>query len=775
MTNKLIFTDGAMKSGNLLMSDDPSVWNFMTNAPQSDIDTLYARVSAAFRAFNLKANTVGNMPFALYKLTVKDKTGRVKATGNEEIDDSADGDEFDSSATWENKVGFLHNPSELLRLDTLSYMVSNAIYNLQTTDKLAYKPRGLVNAIPYSFKPWLTADNTQLQFIERTAGTRIERYGPDGKQIAGVTKARLIYMWRLDHTTELLPSPNTEALAIMNAAGEVFFADLWIKHFYARGGVKPTLIAMKGMIDNTAKEEKEKSWDAWLRGLGKFFGRTARIYNAESIDAKPIGSGVDDIKDNKVYEQAIANIAMGTGMPLSLLMANSANYATAKEEKATWFESDIIPFCNWLAYEYNRQVFNPIGLRLEFHPETLDPQQEDETERAGAMLAYMNVIEKCPTYEVFIGMASTMGLELSDKLTEALEVYYQDKAKKAEEIQLQMQNAGVVVGPDGKPIPQKPDPNAKPGDKPKPAAFAQDDNEDPEEDKPAEKPAKKPVPPAKSEMKANETSAMIALRIPNVIRDDIKRKYPFVDAETLNELHITLVYLGDNRTIDKMDVMRAVSDFGMYQSPIKGTLQGLARFINGQEVDPLVVTFDSHQMPGVYNTLCNVLDNYHVPFHKDHGFIPHMTLAYIPSDADMPIDTIEPIEINFSEVYYVDGNVWLPVELTGYDNKAKPAKWQPSINELEELRIWRKAAVQKWKRGESLDFEYIPHKGGLPDRVTDTIKTQLIRPQEWTEETLKAVFDVEYNEPEVKADNSDLRYLADAMNNLARVKIPVST
>lgn len=413
MQNKFILTDG-QKAVNLLQSDDPSVWTYFSGAPRSDNDVLYAQVAAAFRAYNLKANTVGNMPFTLNDL----KTGEV----------------YDESSSWENKVGFLPNPSELLRLDTLSYMATNTIYNLRTSDVLGYKTKGLYHAVAYTFYPWINPATTQLDYIERWIGAQREIYQPDDK--------RLVRMWRLDHTTEVLPSPNTEARAIMNAAGEVYYADAWIKHFYERGGVAPTVIAMKGAVAPAKKEEEEKSWKNWILGLGaRFRWNPTRVVNADVLEVKQFGSSVTDLKNMEVYQQAIANIAMGTGMPLSLLLANSANYATAQIEKATWYDSDIIPFCNWLAYGYNEQVFMPLGYYLEFHPETLDPEQEDETQRAQAFSIYGDAFGKYPTYDLWKGMADTLGLEISDSLDKAAQSYYADRKQRAAAVAAQTQQS----------------------------------------------------------------------------------------------------------------------------------------------------------------------------------------------------------------------------------------------------------------------------------------------------------------------------------------------
>lgn len=405
---KTIITDGA-KSLNLLDTDDPSVWTFFGGMPQSSQNELYARVAAAFRAYNLKANTVGNMPFTLYK-------------GDEE---------YDTSATWENKVGFMPNPSDLFRLNTLSYIATNTWYNLRTTDVLGYKTKNLLHAVSTTFTPYVNPNNGQLERIVRITNGKPEEYTPDDK--------RLVRMWRLDHTTELLPSPNTEAKAIMNAAGEIYYADLWIKHFYERGGIAPTVIAMKGMVAPDKKNAEEQSWGDWLRGLGKYLSKPARVFNADALDVKQFGSAVTDLKNNDVYNRAIANIAMGTGMPLSLLLANSANRATAQEESATWYENDIIPFCNWMAYGYNEQVFKPMGLRLEFTPESMDDTQEEKL----SPKEMIDVISSAPTAEICLETFNTLGIEVTDKLKLAIEKWF--AKKEAEPVVVNTQPAQPVT------------------------------------------------------------------------------------------------------------------------------------------------------------------------------------------------------------------------------------------------------------------------------------------------------------------------------------------
>jgi len=164
---------------------------------------------------------------------------------------------------------------------------------------------------------------------------------------------------------------------------------------------------------------------------------------------------------------------------------------------------------------------------------------------------------------------------------------------------------------------------------------------------------------------ADENSVMIAFRISDVLRDELQEKYPFMSDETKDELHITLAYLGDARTLDLRKVGFALAYFMEIAEPIKTTLQGIARFVSGNDEDPIVITVDSPDFPEFRQKLTQALDRFKIPYHKEHGFIPHMTLAYIPKDDKMPVDTVEQLEMNFSDVYLVVGSEWKKFELDG--------------------------------------------------------------------------------------------------------------
>lgn len=714
MSQKLIYTDGleAKTINPWDIEDRPEAWSFISRASQAELDAMFYKVAASFRAVNKRAVAAAAVPFSI----MKGKTV------------------YDDSAKWENKVGFMPRPRDLVKRISLSLTFTNKAYLLRGKN-IAGVDKNLNFLVPTTIREVVSPVTGLLDYYERTINGRPVKYLPNDLS--------LVHIWQLDHTTELLPSDNTAIKAIFNSTGSIYFADLFIRNFYQRGGVKPTILSLKGAVFKETKEEVERAWDRFVRNISKF---SAKIFNADQMDIKPFGAGVDDLKNNEVYRQAIENIAMGIGMPASHLLSDWDSYATAQVDYMMWMRDDIFPLCEAIAEDLNDQVFTPLGLKMVHNTETTDTETEDEVARADAIEKYLDIILKAPSYEIFEAIMINNGAEISPVLEKAGKQYFANKETAAKETAAQM-SAAPAPAPQPAPI----------------SAPAPDQIPEP------------PQPPEPPAAKDYETSAMIALRIPDTIRAELAARYDFIDAETLNNLHITLIFLGDNRTLDRLDIMRAISELGDFQAPIKGRLQGLVRFVSRGDLDPISITFDSPQMPRLFIYLAASLDQYHIPYHRDHGFIPHLTLAYIPAGDDLPLETIEPIEINFGELYYVDGNIWYPIELLGSENKTRSQaapRWAPSIDQLQELRIYRKAALQRYKRGDPLDFEYLPHYGGLPDHVIAQVKTGLERAS--SEEEIKAIFDLDLDPatqtPAPAYKTGELADLAAALRELAAMK-----
>ncbi len=101
--------------------------------------------------------------------------------------------------------------------------------------------------------------------------------------------------------------------------------------------------------------------------------------------------------------------------------------------------------------------------------------------------------------------------------------------------------------------------------------------------------------------------------------------------------HVTLLYLADDvATIagSKNDIVAAITECAKCYSPLQGTINGYGRFSESEGQYPLFLNYDSPQLADLRAELCEEVDEYIEE--SDHGFTPHITVAYLPAAMPMP-------------------------------------------------------------------------------------------------------------------------------------------
>lgn len=128
------------------------------------------------------------------------------------------------------------------------------------------------------------------------------------------------------------------------------------------------------------------------------------------------------------------------------------------------------------------------------------------------------------------------------------------------------------------------------------------------------------------------------------------------DGEPIEDLHLTLVALGKMGEVDftKDEVLQALDTFCNGRSPISGVVNGHGVFENDDEV-AYWATFDSPELPGFREELVNALSQASIPIAMDHGFTPHITLAYAETDEE----NNEREEIELGEIFIQFNDVYL--------------------------------------------------------------------------------------------------------------------
>ncbi len=166
------------------------------------------------------------------------------------------------------------------------------------------------------------------------------------------------------------------------------------------------------------------------------------------------------------------------------------------------------------------------------------------------------------------------------------------------------------------------------------------------------------------------------------------------------DLHCTIVYTGRVDAVDEAALRAAVEDL-LGRDPIEATINGVARFAGaGDDPDALVLLVDSPALEVLRRDALTALAEHGVDPPLSHGFTAHITVAYIPADADAPLTRIDPTPATFTTLAMKWGDERTEYPLAGVSpaeaaRRAYAAGWAASGGPLtERVRAGAVAAVE---------------------------------------------------------------------------------
>jgi hypothetical protein len=114
--------------------------------------------------------------------------------------------------------------------------------------------------------------------------------------------------------------------------------------------------------------------------------------------------------------------------------------------------------------------------------------------------------------------------------------------------------------------------------------------------------------------------------------------------EPAEQLHLTLCYLGDSTeaplATNKPRLIEAIQEWaeGRFLHPLQGTINGLGRFFHAEEdsTNAVYVSPDVQGLPELRQSLVEWVERSGFDYAQNHGFTPHITVAYVPESAPTP-------------------------------------------------------------------------------------------------------------------------------------------
>ncbi len=162
--------------------------------------------------------------------------------------------------------------------------------------------------------------------------------------------------------------------------------------------------------------------------------------------------------------------------------------------------------------------------------------------------------------------------------------------------------------------------------------------------------------------------AMVALMLSPDQQQQIRDAAGIADAEAD---HVTLAYLAPDAAdllSAKNSILRGLVNVACCTPPLNGEIGGVARFAaseSSDNQDVIVALYDSPDLPDLYAGVIECLEMCGVAPASDHGFTPHITLAYLAPDAPTPIETLPRLPLPIAALTIVWGGERIDLPLTG--------------------------------------------------------------------------------------------------------------
>lgn len=199
------------------------------------------------------------------------------------------------------------------------------------------------------------------------------------------------------------------------------------------------------------------------------------------------------------------------------------------------------------------------------------------------------------------------------------------------------------------------------------------------------------------------------------------------------DMHLTLFYSGQTEEMPVAEdvAMRNLAEFSNHMPIVRATINGVARWvIPGSDQHAIVAMVDSSYLADWRRSLVYWMED-SIPIARNHGFVPHITLAYVPGDAEVVLPPPQAMEVVFDAVALSWGERTTLFRLQGEDRLVTESKAQNGVMKF------IKNLAQKLKVNLFQDKTEVPQE---MDKKTQLI-SQIMANQgcNCTEESLKAL------------------------------------
>jgi hypothetical protein len=379
-------------------------WSILSGNDKERPDTeIYyaARVPIVFRGMQIRSDAVASIPFDLVNINT--------------------GDIIDTSDDWENNIGFIDDPHLLFWLIEAAWVISGRSYCYRSSNNA-----GIVKVFRPLAPATITYNLNKNEFTRKVSLTgnvtedKIFQTALDDKGRWNPGEA-IIPLWMPDPDVEKGPPLKFPGKAALHAMGVLFNMDDASNGFFKRGMLHTYAFSVPPGTQQADKEAFEDKVRNVLTGV-KNAWRTIFL-NVKDVQPIDLGGGLEELANIPLTKEKREDVSIALGIPMSILFSEAAaglgGKGVVNADDKRLIEITALPDWKKIAYQLNKQLFIPMGYRLVEHHEKMSVFQENESERATALTAYVNAFNTDPKLANIL--AKLVGLKIPEELQAELD------------------------------------------------------------------------------------------------------------------------------------------------------------------------------------------------------------------------------------------------------------------------------------------------------------------------------------------------------------------
>lgn len=327
-----------------------------TKKTKATIQTLFHEQGWFWRAVDLRAKSIQNLPWHITRVGSEDPVW--------DCDDPGIPDE----------LAFAKDLPRLLYLWEACLVTVQKAYTLKESEGRGVD--GLFYFNPTKVEPVKDADRGIYQYKRMVNGS-YEYYDAED----------MLALFHADPFVEAGPGVATAAKKNVEVLRAL---EGFLHSFMDKGAIKATLLTVDGDFGGSGQEAEDarsrlkKAWNRFLSGWSN--GGAAQIFS-HKVTPHTIGDGLKDLSNGELTKQEREAICAALGIPMSLMMSNAANFATAEMDQVNYIKHTVEPEAKFIMRALNEQLFTPAGFRFVFEARKLEVLQRYELDKASKVQA----------------------------------------------------------------------------------------------------------------------------------------------------------------------------------------------------------------------------------------------------------------------------------------------------------------------------------------------------------------------------------------------------